>query len=59
MQFNLSQWSLTHRSFTIYCMIALVLAGTLSYLRLGRNKESGLYLPHHGRICGLARRGPE
>ena len=39
MQFNLSQWSLTHRSFTIYCMIALVLAGTLSYLRLGRNED--------------------
>ena len=39
MKFNLSQWALNHRSFTIYCMIALVLAGTLSYLRLGRNED--------------------
>src|SRR5271166_3295345 len=39
MKFNLSQWALNHRSFTIYCMIALVLAGTMSYLRLGRNED--------------------
>jgi len=39
MQFNLSQWALKQRSFTIYCMIALVLAGTMSYLRLGRNED--------------------
>ena len=39
MNFNLSKWSLKHRSFTIYCMIALVVAGAMSYLRLGRNED--------------------
>ena len=39
MKFNLSQWALNHRSFTIYCMIALVIAGAMSYLRLGRNED--------------------
>ena len=39
MKFNLSQWALNHRSFTIYCMIALTVAGIFSYLRLGRNED--------------------
>ena len=38
-QFNLSEWALRHRSFVLYCMIAVMLAGLLSYYRLGRNED--------------------
>ena len=38
MQFNLSEWALGHRSFVVYCMIALIIVG-LSYYRLGRNED--------------------
>ncbi|MBV8412614.1 MAG: efflux RND transporter permease subunit, partial [Alphaproteobacteria bacterium] len=37
--FNLSQWSLGHRSFVWYLMLAVVVAGALSYLRLGRQED--------------------
>jgi multidrug efflux pump subunit AcrB len=37
--FNLSQWALSHRSFVWYLMLAVVLAGALSYLRLGRQED--------------------
>jgi multidrug efflux pump subunit AcrB len=36
---NLSEWALKHRSFVIYCMIAVTLAGLSSYLRLGRSED--------------------
>jgi multidrug efflux pump len=39
MRFNLSEWALKHRSFVIYCMLAVMAAGTISYLRLGRNED--------------------
>jgi multidrug efflux pump subunit AcrB len=39
MQFNLSEWALNHRSFVVYCMIAVMAAGALSYYRLGRNED--------------------
>src|SRR5262245_47282678 len=39
MRFNLSEWSLNHRSFVVYCMIALIIVGALSYYRLGRNED--------------------
>jgi multidrug efflux pump len=39
MQFNLSEWALRHRSFVVYCMIAVTVAGVLSYYRLGRNED--------------------
>jgi multidrug efflux pump subunit AcrB len=39
MQFNLSEWALAHRSFVVYCMIAVTLAGVMAYLRLGRNED--------------------
>jgi multidrug efflux pump subunit AcrB len=39
MQFNLSEWALGHRSFVVYCMIAVMAAGVLSYYRLGRNED--------------------
>jgi multidrug efflux pump len=39
MRFNLSEWALAHRSFVVYGMIAVSLAGVLSYLRLGRNED--------------------
>jgi multidrug efflux pump len=39
MQFNLSEWALNHRSFIIYCMLAVMVGGVLSYNRLGRNED--------------------
>ena len=39
MGFNLSEWALRHRSFVVYCMIAVMAAGLLSYYRLGRNED--------------------
>jgi multidrug efflux pump subunit AcrB len=38
-QFNLSEWALGHRSFVVYCMLAVMAAGVLSYYRLGRNED--------------------
>src|SRR5258708_10426955 len=37
--FNLSDWALRHRSFVWYLMLAIVLAGGLSYTRLGRPED--------------------
>jgi multidrug efflux pump subunit AcrB len=37
--FNLSDWALRHRSFVWYLMIASVIAGALSYTRLGREED--------------------
>ena len=39
MQLNLSEWALGHRSFVVYCMLALIVVGLLSYYRLGRNED--------------------
>jgi multidrug efflux pump subunit AcrB len=36
---NLSGWALNHRSFVIYCMIAVTVAGLTSYFRLGRSED--------------------
>ena len=33
MRFNLSEWALNHRSFVVYCMVALTIV-VLSLLRL-------------------------
>src|SRR5271165_2689358 len=37
--FNLSEWSLKHRSVAIYLMILAVAAGLFSYVKLGRNED--------------------
>ncbi|WP_417254524.1 efflux RND transporter permease subunit [Celeribacter sp.] len=37
--FNLSDWALGHRSFMWFLMIVAVIAGALSYLRLGREED--------------------
>jgi multidrug efflux pump subunit AcrB len=37
--FNLSEWSLKHRSVAIYLMILAVAAGLFSYIKLGRNED--------------------
>ncbi len=37
--FNLSAWSLNHRSVAIYLMILAVAAGMFAYLKLGRNED--------------------
>jgi multidrug efflux pump len=39
MRFNLSEWALNHRSLVIYFMIVAVVAGVVSYFRLGRSKD--------------------
>ena len=36
---NLSDWALRHRSLVAYFMIVAVIAGVLSYFRLGRNED--------------------
>jgi len=39
MKFNLSEWALKHRSFVAYIMIVAVVAGIVSYFRLGRSED--------------------
>jgi multidrug efflux pump subunit AcrB len=39
MGFNLSEWALKHRSFVVYLMLVVIVAGVTSYLRLGRNED--------------------
>jgi multidrug efflux pump len=39
MRFNLSEWALNHRSFVAYLMIIAVIAGVVSYFRLGRSED--------------------
>jgi multidrug efflux pump len=36
---NLSEWALNHRSFVVYLMVATVIAGLISYNRLGRDED--------------------
>lgn len=36
---NLSEWAINRRSLVIYFMLAAVLAGTLSFMRLGRGED--------------------
>ena len=36
---NLSEWALKHRSLVIYLMVATVVAGMVSFYRLGRNED--------------------
>ena len=36
---NLSDWALKHRSFILFAMISIVIAGLSSYYRLGRNED--------------------
>src|SRR6478752_2762288 len=37
--FNISEWALAHRSFVWFLIMIIVVAGGLSYLRLGRNED--------------------
>jgi multidrug efflux pump len=37
--FNLSAWALSHRAFTLFCMLALAGGGVVSYLSLGRAED--------------------
>jgi multidrug efflux pump len=36
---NLSEWALKHRSFTIFLMMVVTVAGLTAYFRLGRNED--------------------
>jgi multidrug efflux pump subunit AcrB len=38
-RFNLSEWAIQHRSVVTYFMLAIVIAGIASYLRLGRSED--------------------
>ena len=38
-RFNLSDWALDHRSLVWYFMIAFAIAGTLAYMKLGREED--------------------
>jgi multidrug efflux pump len=38
-RFNLSEWALGHRSLVLYAMLAIALAGVLSYTRLGQSED--------------------
>jgi multidrug efflux pump subunit AcrB len=37
--FNLSRWALEHKSFVVYLMLVVPLAGVLEYGRLGREED--------------------
>src|SRR6476661_8711510 len=37
--FNLSRWALEHKSFVVYLMLLLALAGIFEYRRLGRDED--------------------
>ncbi|KRD75705.1 efflux RND transporter permease subunit [Lysobacter sp. Root983] len=39
MRFNLSEWALRHRSLIVYAMLVAAIAGTFSYMRLGRSED--------------------
>ena len=39
MGFNLSEWSLRHRSLIVYAMLVLAVLGAMSYLKLGRSED--------------------
>ena len=39
MRLNLSEWAIGHRSFIWFLMLATLLAGALSYSRLGREED--------------------
>ena len=39
MRINFSEWALKHRSLVVYLMIVAVVAGVMSYFRLGRNED--------------------
>ena len=39
MSFNLSEWALRHRSLVVYLMLLVAVAGTLSFLSLGRGED--------------------
>ena len=37
--FNLSRWALEHKSFVVYLMLVVALAGILAYGKLGREED--------------------
>ena len=38
-RFNLSAWAIAHRSIVYFLMLAIVVIGIASYMRLGRNED--------------------
>lgn len=43
--FNLSEWAVTHRTIVIFLMIASLLAGVFSFLKLGRLEDPNFNVP--------------
>ena len=39
MKFNLSEWTLRHRSLVLYMIIVVAVAGAMSYMNLGRSED--------------------
>jgi multidrug efflux pump len=37
--FNISRWAIEHKSLVVYFMLAIALAGTLNYFKLGREED--------------------
>src|ERR1700720_3340680 len=38
-RFNISEWAIRHRSLVTYFMLVIVVAGIVSYVRLGRSED--------------------
>ena len=58
MRFNLSEWALGHRSFIVYCMLAVTVVGTAVLLPPRPQRGSGIHLQDDGRAGGMAGRDP-
>ena len=52
--FNLSAWAIAHRSIVYFLMLAIVVVGIASYLRLGRNEDPALHHQDHGGAGAMA-----
>ena len=52
---NLSEWALKKRSLVIFLMILGVVAGVMSFMKLGRGEDPADHHAHDGRRRRLAR----
>lgn len=44
-RFNLSEWAVTHRAMVLFLIVAILLAGVVSFLRLGRLEDPSFTVP--------------
>ena len=52
---NLSEWALKKRSLVVFLMIIGVVAGVMSFMKLGRGEDPAITVAHDGRRGRLAR----